>query len=136
MCWSDLCTSLMMMWLNWLIDGSGHSKNDRLSVHSWMGRLHLTMFLFRLNTTSSRVQLFVPPRTNTNSDSSVLNMWSFSLLCSLMTLIQVLSWDLVLELDFNLLTGTNELNRILQKFYYVTMVGCSRRQYNSRYWNF
>ncbi len=116
----NLCTSLIMVWLHWLIDSSGHSKDDRLSFHSWMDRLHLmkessitpniASLLVEYKWQSMRTCAAVcssPHSHKRISDSPILNMWSFSLLCSMMTLIQVLSWDLVLELDFNLLTGTD-----------------------------
>ncbi len=46
---TEICADQKLVHLNdddltvhWLIDSSGHSKDDRLSVRSWMGRLHLT----------------------------------------------------------------------------------------------
>ncbi len=101
----------MMVWLHWLIDSSGHNKDDRLSVRSLMARLHLmkeSSITPNIAYLSAEYKWQSMRTCTAVSDSLILNIWSFSLLCSVMTLIQVLSWDLVLELDFNLLTGTDE----------------------------
>ncbi len=88
----NLCTSLMMIWLHWLMDSSGHSKDYRLSVlRSWMGRLCLTKessITFNIvslsaeyNWQSMRTCAAVcasPWHSHKRvSDSLILKMWSF-----------------------------------------------------------
>ncbi len=99
-----------MMWLHWLMDSSGHSKDDRLSVRSWMGRLCLTK---KSSITFNIISLSTEYNWHSMRTCAVVYAFPHSHKQSPWqsdpkhVIIQVLSWDLVLELDFNLLTGTD-----------------------------
>ena len=110
----------MMMWLQWWMVSCGHSRFVKLSERSWMGRLCLTnecsiafsmiSLLSECSWHSMRMCAAVctsPHSQKRVSARPILNMWFFSLLFSVITLIHMLSWALVLPPALSLLVGTD-----------------------------